>query len=98
MLGSLAFLLNPRVWIIVGALAVVGYAFDRGIKYEQRREAARIEATNKRIREVNAREEAVAFKEETEREKAFDAAAPVLAKADKCLATPEVAEALSRIQ
>ena len=95
---ALRLLLHPYTLVAIAIVLFAGWSFNQGRHFEQRAEMRRIEATNKRIREVNAREEAVAFKEETEREKAFDAAAPVLAKADKCLASPEVAQALSRIQ
>ena len=94
----MAILLSPHVWIAIGFLFVAGYLFNQGVKFEQRREAARTEATNKRIRALNEREEKLAAKEEEQREKAFAAAAPVLLKAGKCLATPEVAAALSEIR
>ncbi len=81
-----------------GVLMLLAYTWNHGRKFEQRAEAARVEATNKRIREVNAREEAVAAKEDEARNAAFNAAAPVLLKAGKCEATPEVAAALSAIR
>lgn len=91
-------LLNPRVWMAAGVIMLLAYTWNHGRKFEQRQEAARVEATNKRIREVNAREEALAAKEDEARNAAFKAAAPVLLKAGKCEATPEVAAALSAIR
>ena len=95
---GLRLLLHPYTLIGLAALLALGWAFNQGKHYGQRAEARRIEATNKRIRAVNAREEAANAKEVELRDKAFSDAAPVLAKADKCIATPDVAVALSRIR
>lgn len=95
---GLGLLLHPYALIAMAALLAFGWAFNQGRHFEQRAEARRIEATNTRIRAVNAREEAIADREETARQRAFSAAFPVLAGAAKCLATPEVAAALSRIR
>ena len=91
-------LLHPYALIVYAALLFGGWAFNQGKSFEQRAEARRIEATNKRIREVNAREETLAAKEAAVRVDAFNAAVPVLLKAGKCVATPEVAKALSQIR
>ena len=95
---ALRLLLHPYSLIGIAALLAFGWAFNQGKNYEKRAEARRIEATNTRIRQVNAREEAIADQEETARQRAFTAAFPVLAAAGKCIATPEVAAALSRIR
>lgn len=95
---SLRLLLHPYTLIGLASVFALGWAFNQGRHFEQRAEMRRIEATNKRIRAVNAREEATAAKEAELRDKAFGDAAPVLAKADKCIATPDVATALSRIR
>lgn len=94
----MALLLNPRVWMAAGVIALLAYTWNHGRKYEQHQEAVRIEATNKRIRAVIDREEVVAAKEAAARDDAFAAAAPVLLKAGKCVATPDVAAALSKIR
>ena len=91
-------LLNPRVWMAAGVLMLLAYTWNHGRRFEQRQEAARVEATNQRVRAVNAREEAVAAKEDAARNAAFDAAAPVLMRAGRCVATPDVAAALSAIK
>jgi hypothetical protein len=91
-------LLNPRVWMAAGVVLLLAYTWNHGRKFEQRQEAARVEATNARIREVNAREEAAAAKEAEQRDAAFTNATTILLTAGKCYATPEIADALSRIR
>ena len=91
-------LLHPYALISIAALFVLGWSFNQGRHFEQRKYASAQEATNKRIRAVNEREEKVAAKEEEQREKAFSAATPLLLKAGRCEATPEVAAALSSIR
>ena len=92
----------PNLYVI-GAIAVAlllshGWALNQGRHLEQWSQARRVEATNKKIRDVNDREEKLAAKEEEARNNAFIAAAPALMKAGECLATPEVAAALSEIR
>ncbi len=92
----------PNLYVI-GAIAVAlvlshGWALNQGRHLEQWAQARRIDATNRKIRDVNAREETLAAKEEEARNNAFNAAAPVLMKAGKCVATPDVAATLSRIK
>lgn len=91
---------NPYIAgaIVLALLLSHGWALNQGRHLEQWQQARRIEATNKKIREVVAREEALAAKEDEARNAAFNAAAPVLLKAGKCEATPEVAAALSAIR
>lgn len=92
----------PNLYVI-GAVAVVllfshGWAINQGRHLEQWAQARRDAAVNKKIREVNAREEAVAAKEAEQRDAAFSSASAVLLRAGKCYATPEVADALSSIK
>jgi hypothetical protein len=92
----------PNLYVagaVVAALLVShGWAFNQGKSFEKRAEARRIEATNRKIRAVNAREEAVAAKEREDRDKALQEAAPVIAAAPQCTASPELAAVLSRIK
>lgn len=92
----------PNLYVI-GAIVVAlvlshGWALNQGRHLEQWKQARRIEATNTKIRDVNAREETLAAQEEEARNAAFNAATPVLMKAGKCVATPDVAAALSQIR
>ena len=84
--------------VVLALLLSHGWAFNQGRSFEQRAEARRIEATNKRVREVVAREEAVAAKETEQRDEAYTDASAVLLRSGKCYATPDVAAALSSIR
>lgn len=90
-------LLDPRAWIVIGLVVSHGFAYDQGRRHEQRLQVRAIEASNVRIRDANAKEEALTAKEEVLREKAFADAQPVLAKT-KCAITPELAAALNKIR
>ena len=91
---------NPYIAgaVLVAVLFSHGWAFNQGKAFEKRREASRIEAVNKRIREVNAREEATAAKERELRDDAYSEVSSVLLRSGKCFVTPDVADALSRIR
>jgi hypothetical protein len=84
--------------ILVALLFSHGWAFNQGKNFEKRAEARRIEATNRKIREVLAREEATAAKEKELRDAAYSEASTVLLTSSKCFATPDIAAALSRIR
>ncbi len=91
---------NPYIAgaVLVAVLFSHGWAFNQGKAFQMRKEAARIEATNRRIREANAREEAAAAKEKEARDAAFSDITSALLRSGKCHVTPDVAEALSRIK
>lgn len=91
-------LMNPYVLIGIALVFSHGWAFNQGDQYRHRKHIAAIEATNKLIRTVNARETEVAAKEDDLRNKALSDAGPVLLAAGKCVASPELAAALSRIK
>ena len=91
---------NPYIAgaIVLALVLSHGWAVNQGRHLEQWSQARRIDATNKKIREVVAREEAIAAKEAEQREAAFTNASAVLLRSGKCYATPDVAAALSSIR
>ena len=91
-------LMNPYVLIGLALVFSHGWAFNQGDQYRHRKHVAAIEATNKLIRTVNARETEVAAKEDDLRNKALTDARQVLLAAGKCVASPDVAAALNRIR
>lgn len=91
-------LLNPHTWIAAGFVVYSAWLFNQGINFEQRREAARTEVTNKHLRVVNKTETERNEKEEADRAKAMNAAKPAIAAAGKCIASPDLALALSGIR
>lgn len=94
----MTFLANPYVLIGIALMFSHGWAFNQGDQYRHRKHVAAIEATNKLIRTVNARETEVAAKEDELRNKALTDARPVLLAAGKCAASPDLASALNRIR
>lgn len=96
----MSILANPYALggIAVALLLSHGWAFNQGRHFEQWQTAAAIEATNKLIRTVNARETELTAKEDELRDRALSDARPVLLAAGKCPASPDVAAALNRIR
>ena len=94
----MGFLFQPYALIALALLISHGWAFNQGDQYRHRKHVAAIEATNKLIRTVNARETELTAKEDELRDRALTDARPVLLAAGKCPASPELAAALSRIR
>ena len=94
----MGFLFQPYALIALALLISHGWAFNQGDQYRHRKHVAAIEATNKLIRTVNARETELTAKEDELRDRALNDARPVLLAAGKCVASPELAAALSRIR
>lgn len=91
-------LLNPHTWIAAGFVVYSAWLFNQGINFEQRREAVRTEITNKAVRVVNKDETERDEKEDTARATALGAAKPTIAASVKCIASPDLALALSGIR
>ena len=94
----MGFLFQPYALIALALLISHGWAFNQGDQYRHRKHVAAIEATNKLIRTVNARETELTAKEDELRDRALNDARPVLVAAGKCVASPELAAALLRIR
>lgn len=93
----MSYLLSPNVLMAAVIVGAGVWLVDAGRRYEVRREAARIEAANKRIDATNKSETERDSKEEAQRDQALTDAAAVLAR-NKFLASPELAEVLNRIR
>lgn len=93
---------NPHVWLVVGAFAVVAYLIHWGDKHgSNARKVAAIERqladTNARLTGYAERDERAAIADEHARESGYLKAIADLGSTNKCLVTPAMVTALSRI-
>ena len=93
-----ALLTNRYTWIAMAFLVYSGFLIEQTHRIDKALYAAAVEQANKRVRAVNDAETAKRDEEEAKRTEAVIAAGPVLAKAQKCIVTRDVAAALNGIR